>query len=99
MTEWLDLTEEQRLWTIRNDNSHYANSPEDIECPWCQTKQSLDYEDVSYDDDHTAEYECSNDDCGKTFEVHTSVSYDWHTELPEDYLIEQAKKEVKNEEV
>lgn len=97
MSKWLELTKEQRLWTIRFDNSHYANTPEEIQCPWCSTKQQLDFEDVSYEDDDITTYECSYSDCGKKFDVHTSVSYDWHTELPEDYLVERAKKEVPDE--
>lgn len=93
-SEWLQLTNDQQLWTIRNDNSHYADTPDDIQCPWCSAKQSLEHEDVSYEDDNTSEYECQ--ECGKMFDVHTSVSYSFDTELPQDYLIKKAKKEVPN---
>lgn len=97
MASYLDLNQEQRLWTIRNDHGHYASTPDDIHCPWCDTVQQLDFEDVSYKDDDTATFTCWVDTCGKEFDVHTSVSYDWHTERPEEYLIEQALKEVPNE--
>lgn len=97
MSNYLDLTQEQRLWVVRNDNADYADSPETIKCPWCDTVQNLDYEDVSYDDDNTATLTCWYDVCGKEFDVHTSVSYTWRTELPEEYLIKQALKEVPNE--
>ena len=94
MSDWLDLNQEQRLWTIRNDNGHYASSPDDVHCPWCRTKQLLDFEDVSYEDDHIMTTTCWVDSCGKEFDIHTSVNYTWETELPQEYLIEQAKKEV-----
>lgn len=90
MSDWLDLTQEQRLWTLSNDNLEIADSPEEITCPWCNEKQNFDYVDVSYEDDYHGDYECV--ECGKTFTVQTCVTYDWRTRLPEDYLIEQAKK-------
>ena len=93
---WLDLTKEQQLWIIRNDNSHSADTPEDITCPWCNAEQNFDFESVNYNDDHNEEYECV--ECEKKFDVHTSVSVSWETELPREYLEEQALKQFPSRE-
>ena len=67
--DWLELTEEQRLWTVRNDNLNIADRPEDITCPWCSQKQSLEYDDVSYKDDAHNDHVCYH--CNKTFTIRT----------------------------
>lgn len=94
MSKWLDLTEEQRLWTIRNDNLNIADSPDEITCPWCDETQGFEGEDVGYEDDRNTDHKCG--DCDKNFTVQAVVTYDWRTRLPEEYLVEQAKIEVKS---
>lgn len=90
MSDWLELTKEQRLWTIQNDNLDIADKPENIKCPWCNSLQGIEYEDANYTDDNYSEHTCES--CDKTFEIQTCVTYDWRTRLPEEHLIEEAKK-------
>lgn len=92
MTSWLDLTDEQKTYVVRHDNINFAYRPEKITCPWCDEEQTyLEWEDVSYNDDDFDERECSN--CDKKFTIQTRVTTEWVTQLPEEYLMEQAIKE------
>lgn len=91
MTDFLDLNEQQRRKFIRLQNTNYATHPTDVSCPYCNAKQSLEYEDMVYEDDHTTEHECY--ECSKTFDIHSSVEWTWRTEIPDDEAVEMVLKE------
>ena len=95
MSSFLDLTKEQRLWVIRNDNHHSTSDTTEITCPWCDTKQNFDYDYVTYEDDSHSEHKCFY--CEKEFMVRCNVERTWETELPQEYLIKQAQKIVPKE--
>lgn len=92
---FLDLTNEERHKFIRLQNTNYASSPEEVTCPYCDTKQRLDFEDVSYNDDDSVTVTCWYDVCEREFQVRTSVSYDFITEVDDDEIYKQIQQERK----
>jgi len=90
---FLDLTEDERRRYHRLQNSYMTSDTQDIQCPWCNQKQGLEWDDVSYEDDANTERQC--DYCGKTFDIHTSVTYDFTTEIPDEDVFKEIESERK----
>ena len=94
-----DLLNEKQLEFIRTKNDRSWESTEEIACPFCNEVQNLDYDSVPYEDDSTVEHECY--ECGKTFDIHTSRTFTFSTELPDEEVYErisaQSPKEKREE--
>lgn len=95
--EYVGLSKEDkhRLYEIENDNSF--NLSDEICCPYCDTLQDIEGEDLGYEQDEETERTCRSFDCGKKFTIITSVSYSWATSVPEEEALEMLKDELKKE--
>lgn len=91
------LTKEQKSRLIQIENENLFDSADDIVCPYCDTAQSIDSDELPYEDGEDVKYACNYSDCGMTFILKCSISYDWWVSVPEEAAMAILEEELKNE--
>ena len=68
----------EKLQDILNSIPDYFDDEEEICCPHCGNAQGFTSDDTSLYDGNTYPHKC--EDCGKSYELSSSMSFSWSTE-------------------